>query len=129
MLWLFDRGTSAISEKSMEFVPLFTTVRYSSMHSNDLDPSVSFSNLIVIISISQQDSSFNTTTRGGVETLVREESLVKKKKTMSFCSPLSSPGSLSSFSKTKPHVTSRFRASADVPDYLSADWYACKIAY
>ncbi|XP_062164326.1 uncharacterized protein LOC133871008 isoform X3 [Alnus glutinosa] len=41
---------------------------------------------------------------------------------MSFCSPLSSPGSLSSFSKTKPHLTSRFRASADVPDFLSTDW-------
>ncbi|XP_041020614.1 uncharacterized protein LOC121262281 isoform X1 [Juglans microcarpa x Juglans regia] len=49
---------------------------------------------------------------------------------MSLCSSFSSPPrSLSFFSKTrpfkddpKPLATSRFRASADVPDFLSADW-------
>ncbi|XP_024025490.1 uncharacterized protein LOC21388159 [Morus notabilis] len=46
---------------------------------------------------------------------------------MSFCSSLSSPQSLSLFSKTRPSTVSftpRFRASADadVPDFLSADW-------
>lgn len=48
---------------------------------------------------------------------------------MSFCSFLSSPHSLSLFSKTRPSTvsfTARFRASADadVPDFLSADWFA-----
>ncbi|KAF5461450.1 hypothetical protein F2P56_017551 [Juglans regia] len=49
---------------------------------------------------------------------------------MSLCSSFSSPPrSLSFFSKTRPFkddpkllATSRFRASADVPDFLSADW-------
>ncbi|XP_042993116.1 uncharacterized protein LOC122319222 isoform X2 [Carya illinoinensis] len=48
---------------------------------------------------------------------------------MSLCSSFSSPRSLSFFSKTrpfkddpKPLATSRFRACADVPDFLSADW-------
>jgi hypothetical protein len=50
---------------------------------------------------------------------------------MSFCSSISTPQSLSLLSKTKPIINggdyklgSRFRASADVPDFLSADWYA-----
>ena len=49
--------------------------------------------------------------------------------TMSFCSSLSSPQSISLFSKPfhgdKPvsvSLSSRIRASADVPDFLSADW-------
>ncbi|XP_020536446.1 uncharacterized protein LOC105637683 isoform X2 [Jatropha curcas] len=51
---------------------------------------------------------------------------------MSFCSSLSPPPSLSLLSKSKPFngdnkaagviVSSRIRGSADVPDYLSADW-------
>lgn len=48
---------------------------------------------------------------------------------MSFCSSLSSPQSISLFSKPfhgdKPvsvSLSSRIRASADVPDFLSADW-------
>ncbi|KAJ6924691.1 hypothetical protein NC652_017842 [Populus alba x Populus x berolinensis] len=48
---------------------------------------------------------------------------------MSFCSSISTPQSLSLLSKTKPIINggdyklgSRFRASADVPDFLSADW-------
>ncbi|GMN45198.1 hypothetical protein TIFTF001_014386 [Ficus carica] len=40
---------------------------------------------------------------------------------MSFCSSLSSPQSPSLFSKTRP-LNGRVRASADVPDFLSADW-------
>ncbi|KAJ6361407.1 hypothetical protein OIU78_001944 [Salix suchowensis] len=47
---------------------------------------------------------------------------------MSFCSSISTPQSLSLLSKNKPLINgdyklgSRFRASADVPDFLSADW-------
>ena len=61
---------------------------------------------------------------------------------MSLCSSLSlsisSPKSFSFSSKTKSSsfngvsgspVTYRFRASADVPDFLSADWYAFDSAY
>ncbi|XP_031257691.1 uncharacterized protein LOC116115708 isoform X2 [Pistacia vera] len=44
---------------------------------------------------------------------------------MSFISSFSTPQSISLFSKSKPvtvSVSSRFKASADVPDFLSADW-------
>ncbi|KAJ6924699.1 LOW QUALITY PROTEIN: hypothetical protein NC652_017849 [Populus alba x Populus x berolinensis] len=54
---------------------------------------------------------------------------------MSFCSSISTPQSLSLLSKTKPIINggdyklgSRFRASADVPDFLSADWFSAEEA-
>lgn len=53
---------------------------------------------------------------------------------MSFGSCLWSPHSASFFSKAKSlnaenktRLTSRFKASADVPDFLSANWYASDV--
>lgn len=68
----------------------------------------------------------STTTQSIVRREGRGER-IEEDNTMSFCSSFSSPQSLSLFSKPfygDKHFSSRFRASAaDVPDFLSADWY------